>query len=72
MRLTLSFFAAACAPSRRSTKNGLFKVEMDNPTVGIAAPYMGTTVRTRTAARLIRIALRMLFPPLDSERIQRT
>src|SRR2546428_4327650 len=42
-RLTFSLLAAACAPSRRSTKNGLLSVEMDRPTVGGAAAYSGKT-----------------------------
>src|SRR2546425_2580305 len=42
-RLTFIFLAAAWAPSRRSTKNGLLSVEMDSPTVGGAAAYSGIT-----------------------------
>src|SRR2546422_3598180 len=45
-RLTFSLVAAACAPSRRSTKNGLLRVEIDRPTVGGAAAYSGKTEST--------------------------
>ena len=33
LKLILSSFAFCFAPSERLTKNGLFKVETDNPTV---------------------------------------
>jgi len=71
MRFTFAVFAAAWAPSRRSTKNGLFSVEMDNPTVCIAAPCRGKTVRPRTIARTIRLALRIVSLLYGTKRIQR-
>src|SRR3989475_11529923 len=57
-RLTFSLLAAACAPSRRSTKNGLLSVEMDRPTVGGAAAYNGkikSTSNTTGTSKPLRI-----------------
>src|SRR6266550_7370727 len=62
---TPAFAAAACAPSRRSTKKGLFNVEMASPTVGLPAagpPAAVAPISTAPSIAAIHVPL-MCTPP---------
>src|SRR5438105_1181366 len=63
--VTPAFAAAACAPSRRSTKKGLFNVEMASPTVGLPAagpPAAVAPISTAVSIPAIHVPLMACLP----------
>src|SRR5713226_2926792 len=59
--VSLAFAAWAWAPSRKSTKKGLFSVEIESPTVGGAAAYNGRAARTSNTTPASTPLLRIRF-----------